>query len=160
MTRTGREVREAGSVGEAIAAARAALQRGEDEARPRAAIWQWDLASDQVEWDARLLALFGYPDRVTDAAWRRSRIHPDDRERVELSLQRATIVNHGSLWSDQYRFRRADGFYATVTERAFVVADGDGPRVVVGAVTPAPGRWARPRSGSPASIPRRRRAAE
>ncbi|OFW51256.1 MAG: hypothetical protein A2146_00675 [Actinobacteria bacterium RBG_16_67_10] len=39
----------------------------------------------------------------------------------EASLPRATMVNHGAVWSDQHRFRQADGPYATVTERAYVV---------------------------------------
>jgi len=104
-----------------------------------AAVWHWDLASGKIEWDARLRALFGYGELVTDGAWRENRIHPEDRDRVKLSLQRATIVNHGGVWSERYRFRQADGSYADVTERAFIVHDNAGPRGVIGAITPA---WA------------------
>ena len=104
----------------------------------RATIWHWDLASGRVEWDQRLHALFGYATMVTDAAWRENRIHPEDRDRVTISLQKATIVNQGGVWSDQYRFRQADGSYATVTERAYVVHDDEGPRGVLGAITPSP----------------------
>jgi PAS domain S-box-containing protein len=126
-----------GSLAESIAAARAALQRddtGPDATRARAAIWHWDLAGGRVEWDEGLGAFFGYPERVTDSAWRRTRIHPEDRERVELSLQRATIVNHGGVWSARYRFRRADGSFVSVAERAYVIADEAGPRAVLGAI--------------------------
>jgi PAS domain S-box-containing protein len=105
-------------------------------ASSRAAIWLWDLASGKVEWDERLQDLFGYAESVTDAAWRESRIHPEDRERVKTSLQRATIVNHGAEWSEQYQFGLADGSYATVTERAYVISDHGGPRWVLGAITP------------------------
>jgi PAS domain S-box-containing protein len=129
----------AGSIVDQVAAARSALELSED--RPgraaRTAVWHWDLASGRMEWDHRLQALFGYAEMVTDAAWRENRIHPEDRDRVKVSLQRATIVNHGAEWSDQYRFRQADGSYATVTERAYVVQDDDGPRGVLGAITPA-----------------------
>jgi PAS domain S-box-containing protein len=130
------------SIVDQVAAARMALERGEDRGpagAARAAIWHWDLASGRVQWDERLKALFGYPEMVTDAAWRESRIHPEDRERVKVSLQRATIVNHGAEWSDQYRFRLADGSYASVTERAYVVHDDAGPRGVLGAITPTKG---------------------
>lgn len=124
-----------------VAAARTALELSADRHGParaaRVAIWHWDLASGRVEWDARLKALFGYAEKVTDAAWRENRIHPEDRDRVKVSLQRATIVNHGAEWSDQYRFRQADGSYATVTERAYVVQDDEGPRGVLGAIAPA-----------------------
>jgi PAS domain S-box-containing protein len=123
-----------------VAAARTALEQSEGGHGParaaRAAIWHWDLASGRVEWDERLKALFGYAEMVTDATWREDRIHPEDRDRVKASLQRATIVNHGAVWSDQYRFRQAGGSYATVTERAYVVNDDAGPRGVVGAITP------------------------
>jgi len=143
-----------------VAAARTALERSEGRHGPtraaRAAIWHWDLASGRVEWDERLKALFGYAVMVTDAAWRESRIHPEDRDRVKVSLQRATIVNHGAVWSEQYRFRRADGSYATVTERAYVVNDDAGPRAVLGAITPTPAGRLKPRlirPRSPASGP-------
>jgi PAS domain-containing protein len=101
------------------------------------AIWHWDLASGRMEWDERLEALFGYAEVLTDAAWRLNHIHPADRDRVETSLQRATIMNDGAVLSDQYRFLQADGHYATVTERAYVVHDDAGPRSVVGAIAPA-----------------------
>lgn len=125
-----------------------------------AAIWHWDLASGRVEWGEGLRALFGYQERVTDAAWRQDRIHPDDRQRVEISLQKATIVNHGAgaEWSEQYRFRQADGSYVAVLDRAYVIADEAGPRRVLGVITLRSGR--RPgtgtgviRSRSPASGP-------
>jgi len=123
-----------------VAAARTALEQSAGRHGPtrdaRAAIWHWDLASGRVQWDERLKALFGYAEMVTDAAWRENRIHPEDRDRVNVSLQRATIVNHGAVWSDQYRFRQADGSYATVTERAYVVHDDAGPRGVLGAIAP------------------------
>lgn len=101
------------------------------------ATWHWDLASDRLEWDEGLKAHFGHANRLTDAAWREDRIHPEDRSRVRVSLQRATIARPGAVWSDQHRFRRADGSYATVTERAYVVHDDAGPRGVVGAIMPA-----------------------
>jgi len=135
-----------------LAAARVALLRrvgGGDPAR--AAIWHWDLKNGSVEWAAELKALFGHAVRVTDAAWRESRIHPDDRQRVALSLQRATVVNDGSVWSERYRFRRADGSHATVVERAYVLHDEQGPRWVLGALAPAAAGRRPPRPPRPPS---------
>jgi PAS domain-containing protein len=129
------------SSGDGVALARLALEQSEGRhgaSRPaRVAIWHWDLASGRVEWDARLKALFGYAEKVTDAAWRESRMHPEDRDRVKTSLQRATIVNHGAVWTDHYRFRQANGRYAAVTERAYVVNDEEGPCGVLGGMTRA-----------------------
>lgn len=140
MTLTPLDTMRASSMVDEVAAARTALEQSGGRDGPagaaRGAIWHWDLASGKVEWDERLKALFGYAELVTDAAWREDRIHPEDRDRVKTSLQRATIVNDGGVWSDQYRFRQADGSYATVTERAYIVHDDAGPRGVLGAITP------------------------
>jgi PAS domain-containing protein len=105
--------------------------------RPAAegATWEWDLASGRVEWGEQLRVLFGYAKTVTDAEWREARIHPDDRERVKLSLERATIVNHGAPWTEEYLFRKADGSYATVQDRARVIEDDDGPCKVSGVLS-------------------------
>ena len=128
------------SMAHKVAAERTILEQSEGghrtEPDARAALWNWDLANGRVEWNDRLKALFGYAEIATDAAWRVNRIHPEDRDRVEASLQRATIANLGEVWSDQYRFRQADGSYAAVTERAYVVHDDAGPRGVLGAITP------------------------
>jgi PAS domain-containing protein len=125
----------------ALAAARNALEHSESGRRParaaQATIWDWHLASGRVEWSDTLKDLFGYAERVTDAAWREDRIHPEDRDRVKVSLQRATMVNHGAAWTEQHRFRQADGCYATVTERAYIVQDDTGPCRVLGRITPA-----------------------
>lgn len=129
-----------------VASARALLEPGCGPARAgRPAIWHWDLASGRVEWNEGLKANFGYADKVTDAAWREERIHPEDRKRVQVSLQRATIANPGAEWSDRYRLLQADGSYASVTERAYVVHDDAGPCEVLGAITRA-SRVARPRT--------------
>jgi PAS domain S-box-containing protein len=131
----------AASLGAEIAAARSALEQGEGGVAQGgladAALWLWDLGGDSMKWDERLSALFGYTETVTNAAWRENRIHPADHDRVRVSLQKATIVNDGSIWSDHYRFRNADGAYVAVTERACVIHDDAGPRAVVGILSPA-----------------------
>ena len=139
-----------------VAAARIALEQSEGRHGPACtATWHWDLASGSVEWGEGLKALFGYAEIATDAAWRQNRIHPEDRDRVAVSLQRATIVNDGAVWSEQYRFRQADGSYATVTERAYVIHDDAGPRGVVGAITPTSAGRPTPRLHPP-PVPRQR----
>lgn len=50
----------------------------------QALIYEWDLASGEVERSAGLLGLLGYrPHEVpTTKAWWQEQIHPDDRERI------------------------------------------------------------------------------
>jgi PAS domain S-box-containing protein len=143
----------AASLGAEIAAARSALEQGEGGVAQGgladAALWLWDLGGDSVKWDERLSALFGYTETVTNAAWRENRIHPADHDRVRVSLQKATIVNDGNIWSEHYRFRSADGSYVAVTERARVIHDDVGPRAVLGVLSPAAVMQLRPSPSRP-----------
>jgi PAS domain S-box-containing protein len=91
------------------------------------AIWDCDLTTDELDWNEALQTAYGYdPDTVrVTAAWWLGHIHPDDRERVDASA-RAAIAGTGSDWSEEYRFRRADGSYAQVLDRATVIRNESG----------------------------------
>ncbi|RVU17219.1 sensor histidine kinase [Methylobacterium oryzihabitans] len=91
------------------------------------AIRDWDLAGGHVAWNEALGTAYGYrPDAVAPtAAWWIAQIHPGDRTRVEASLREA-IEGGGEFWSDEYRFRRADGSYADVLDRGSVIRDARG----------------------------------
>lgn len=94
------------------------------------AIWEQDFATQQVWWSRAFQGLFGYaPGEVRVAVdWWRDRIHPDDRERVVVGSQRV-VDGGGRYWADEYRFRRADGCYATVNDRGYVVRNEAGKPV-------------------------------
>jgi PAS domain S-box-containing protein len=91
------------------------------------AIWDCDLLTDELDWNEALQTAYGYdPDTVrVTAAWWLDHIHPDDRARVDASA-RAAIAGTGSDWSEEYRFRRADGGYAQVLDRATVIRNESG----------------------------------
>jgi PAS domain S-box-containing protein len=94
--------------------------------------WDWDLATNVVWWSGGLKASFGYEAEgdARNSGWWRSCIHIDDRERVSRSID-AVIAGSGSAWSDEYRFGRRDGTYATVLDRGVVVRrDGVAVRLV------------------------------
>ncbi len=59
-------------------------------------------------------------------AWRMQNIHPDDRKRVEDSLQARVRSEKEDFWSGEYRFRRADGSYADIFDRGYILRDHDG----------------------------------
>ena len=95
------------------------------------AIWDSDLLADKQTWDGAFETIFGYPLREeTNGAWWEERIHPEDRERV-LTVIDDVLQGMGETWSDEYRFQRADGTYATVVDRAYVVRDPEGEPVRV-----------------------------
>ena len=91
------------------------------------AVWDWDLRSDVIVWNDAVHTVFGYrPDEVDLAgAWWIGHIHPDDRERVDIGIH-AVIDGAGTHWSDEYRFRRADGSYANIFDRGAVIRDASG----------------------------------
>ncbi|HET7342434.1 MAG TPA: PAS domain S-box protein [Methylomirabilota bacterium] len=121
-------------------AAEEALRASETRYRTAAratsdAIWEWDLLGDGVEWNEGVHTLFGYAaDEVKPtAAWWRERIHPDDHDRVVAGI-RAVVNGGGQMWSDEFRFRRADGGWADVVNRGYVVHDAGRPRRMIGAL--------------------------
>ncbi len=91
------------------------------------AIWDWDIAADTLWWNDSFYTRFGYTPAEFDnqfSTWCDA-VHPEDRERVLKSLKRASAQGH-EFWREEYRFRRADGTYATVIDRGRVVRDRTG----------------------------------
>jgi len=87
-------------------------------------LWERNLADENVTWNENVYSLFGYLPAEVRAGrdWWISNVHPDDREHV-LSTVQAVMESHKNAWSGDYRFRRADGSYAFILDRAFVVRD-------------------------------------
>ena len=100
------------------------------------AIWDWDLTRDHVLWNEALHAAYGYDLAAVEptGGWWLDRIHPDDRARVEADI-RGTIEGSENEWSHDYRFRRADGTYADVLDRGYMVRGPQGePIRMIGAM--------------------------
>ena len=94
------------------------------------AIWVWDLETDHVWRSEGMRTLGGYdPKEIdSDSTWWMDRIHPDDRDTV-VSKFDAHVAGGGHLWSAEYRFARADGSYAYVSDSGYVVRDDHGKPV-------------------------------
>lgn len=103
----------------------------------REAIWDCDLGIGQVHWNRAIADLFGWEEAVRGSSleWWRVRVHPDDRARVTESIQAATATAQRSRWHAEYRFLRADGQYADVMDRGFIMRDAHGAALrMVGAM--------------------------
>jgi len=87
------------------------------------AVWDWDVAGERIVWNESLRTAFGHdPASATrDYGWWLEQVHPDDRERVHASLAAVTARGNATHWSAEYRFRRADGSYADVLDRGYVL---------------------------------------
>jgi PAS domain S-box-containing protein len=100
------------------------------------AVRDWDLAADRLTWDEGTGPLLDYQrSELGDTAdWWYERIHPEDRELVVGSMDAAIAEGHAD-WAEEYRFRRADGNYTTVQDRAYIERDESGAPVrVIGAM--------------------------
>ncbi|TAL08604.1 MAG: PAS domain S-box protein, partial [Nitrospirae bacterium] len=121
--------------------AEAALRESEQQLRlftltTNDSTWNWDLVANHVMRSGFERA-FGYltEEVAPGIDWWVERLHPDDRERVMSTYQDA--VARGSVTcSYEYRFRRRDGAYAMIDDRAYIVYDGTGrPVRMLGAMT-------------------------
>jgi PAS domain S-box-containing protein len=113
-------------------AAEAALRETEQRYRLAAkatndAIWDWNLASNRIDWNEAVTVLFGYADKKVEPSgdWWIEHIHPDDRDRIYTSIH-AVIEGAGEHWAAEYRFRRGDGTFAHVFDRGHVIRDEQG----------------------------------
>jgi diguanylate cyclase (GGDEF)-like protein/PAS domain S-box-containing protein len=99
-------------------------------------IRDWNLATDELWWNENLTKVFGYTREAMDAgvkSWY-ERIHPDDQGQVIAGIHRFVALG-GERWSEEYRFRREDGSYAHLLDRAYAIRDGTGRAVrMIGAM--------------------------
>ncbi len=93
-------------------------------------IWDWNLIENTVWWNDNFKALFGYrsEDIEPDSSSWISRIHPGDAERISRSIHTA-IDSGATQWNGEYLFRRADGSYAFVFDRGYVLQNEHGEPV-------------------------------
>jgi PAS domain S-box-containing protein len=92
-------------------------------------IWDWDIVHDAQRWSVAGVEVFGWRDAVDapqTASWGLELMHPDDRLRVTTELRNVLDDPTRDHWEDAYRFIRANGSYAEVFDRGFVIRDGQG----------------------------------
>ena len=80
-----------------------------------------NIETGAISWSSGLYSEYGYKktERCGRLEWWTRHIHPDDALEVERGLSRLLLSNHHT-WISDYRFKKADGSYADVRNRAFV----------------------------------------
>ena len=86
-----------------------------------------DLRTNKIWWNPAINKQFGYSiDTLnSDLEWWMQNIHPDDREMVGQTLKQS-IDHKDQNWNNEYRFKCADGDYAFVLDRGYLIFDGEG----------------------------------
>lgn len=146
MKATGRDelaymARSFNTMAERISVSQCALKESEERFRivekaTNDAVWDWNLTTNQIWWNEGVHTLFNYShDQVEpEIAWWSKHIHPDDHDHVLANIH-AVIDGNGEHWLAEYRFQRADGSYADVFDRGFVMRNRDGKSVrMIGAM--------------------------
>ncbi len=89
--------------------------------------WDWDLKTGHVRWSDSIYRTFGYSRSQVQPTedWWKQRIHPEDRQRVIESVERAMRSGKKS-WQGRYRYQNADGSYAWILDRGAIVYDDAG----------------------------------
>ncbi|MEP0912568.1 PAS domain-containing protein [Leptolyngbya sp. GB1-A1] len=100
------------------------------------AIYDRNLKTDSVWWNQAYDQLVGKrPLECNSSRWWIEHLHPDDRDRVTISFE-AALTRGDERWRDEYRYQRADGKYANVIDRAYILRNADGtPERYLGAIS-------------------------
>ena len=118
-------------------------------------LWDRNSLTNDYWWSEKGLALFEEALSATPSleTWQ-SRLHPNDRNRVQREIQSA-IENGQSGWMSEYQFQVQDGTYRTFLDRGTILRDASGSATrMIGAMiditarTPKK-RCACPKRGSP-----------
>jgi PAS domain S-box-containing protein len=100
-------------------------------------IWDWDLESNQisrVKGFEKLSGLSHDNETPVSEPWDKF-IHPDDKERVLLSISAATNNPDEQYWQSEYRFIKYDGSLAFIIDRGYIVRDSENKAIrMVGAM--------------------------
>ena len=100
-------------------------------------IWDWDIKTNSLVWNDAVETVFGHKQNEIhpEIRWWHDHLHPDDHERVVTGI-RGILDHGGTSWSDQYRYRRADGSYVNVVDRGYIARDSAGVAVrMIGSMT-------------------------
>ncbi len=91
------------------------------------AVRDWDVKNGRLCWPQGLGSLLGYEeaDSKGELSFWQKNLHPDDRARTAAAIRDALIAEDAH-WTGEYRFRRADGTYAHLLERAAILRDRTG----------------------------------
>lgn len=92
------------------------------------AIWQWDAAQPELFKEYGYQQLFGYQlkDHIGEVAFWQSNVHPDDYGRIWEAMEMARMNPGANEWALEYRFKKANGEYLHLKEKAILMRDENG----------------------------------
>jgi PAS domain S-box-containing protein len=100
------------------------------------ALWDWNIISNEIFVGESYSLLFGYhfENNILPGPFCEGLVHPDDKEDYEDSIDVA-IENGNAKWAHEYRYLKACGTYAYVSDKAIIIRDDRGEAIrMIGAM--------------------------
>lgn len=101
------------------------------------AIWDWDIEADEVvRTGDGLKKHFGYDpvDASKEKEFWINKVHPDDLQRMIAKRNQVLYHSGESYWDDEYRILKADGKFAYIYDKGYIIRDKEGkPIRMIGA---------------------------
>lgn len=100
------------------------------------ALWDWNILTDEIFVGETYSTLFGYQfeNNIITATACENFVHPEDRMDY-LNKYEETLNGKELKWFDEYRYLKADGNYAYVSDKAIIIRDDKGAAVrMIGAM--------------------------
>ncbi len=94
------------------------------------AIYDWNIETGSIWFSEGVQKVFGYKKEeiVESLDWWGKQIQYEDKARIDKEIER-TLSSNQNMLSLDYRFKKSDGSYASVQDRAYLVRDNSGKAV-------------------------------
>ncbi|WP_426491142.1 PAS domain-containing protein [Hymenobacter sp. 102] len=92
------------------------------------AVYDWNIAADTLYWGEGFEALFGHQLAQNPAPFHKwgDFVAPAEYSRVVAGLRHAAFETANVFWQERYCFQRADGSWAAVFDRGYILRDEQG----------------------------------
>jgi PAS domain S-box-containing protein len=95
-------------------------------------IWDWDLLTGEViRSEENMIRLLGYPKEISQHHafdWM-ALVHADDIERITIMFDAFLLDPDKYYLDDEYRFMKADGTYAYLYDKGYIIRDSTGKAI-------------------------------
>lgn len=101
------------------------------------ALYDWNIGADTLYWGEGFEDLFGHrlAQNPTPFSTWANYVEPTEHDRVVAGLRSTAFETTGLFWQQEYHFRRADGSWAMVFDRGYILRDAQGRAVrMIGAM--------------------------
>ncbi|MCA8829619.1 sensor histidine kinase [Hymenobacter pini] len=92
------------------------------------ALYDWNIAADTLYWGEGFETLFGHHLKENPTPFSKwgDFVAPDEHDRVVTGLRHTAFETTNEFWQQRYRFQRADGSWAHVFDRGYILRDEQG----------------------------------